>query len=109
MLLKKVAEKVVRRSSQYGMPSCVSDRTKQLRTERDVVKRKYLLSKSKQFRETWRKLKSSLNESYKADETARLNEQMEELKLADSKGDYTTTWKNNPWSSGKDWNPKVKV
>ena len=61
------------------MPSWVSDRTKQLRTERDVAKRKYLLSKSKQSREIWRKLNSSLNESYKADEMARLNKQMEEL------------------------------
>ena len=75
------------------MPSWVSDRTKQLRTERDVAKRKCLLSKSKQSRETWRKLNSSLNESHKAAETARLNKQMEELKLANSKGDYTTTWK----------------
>ena len=75
------------------MPSWVSDRTKQLRTERDVAKRKCLLSKSKQSRETWRKLNSSFNESHKADETVRLNKQklMEELKLADSKGYYTTT------------------
>ena len=91
------------------MPSWVSDRTKQLRTERDVAKRKYLLSKSKPSREIWRKLNSSLNESYKADEMARLNKQMEELKLADSKGDYSTTWKIIHDLSGKDWNPKVKV
>ena len=44
-------------------------------------------------RETGRKLNSSLNEFYKAEETARLNKQLEELKLADSKGDYTNTWK----------------
>ena len=91
------------------MPSWVSVRTKQLRTERDVAKRKYLLSKSKQSREIWRKLNSSLNESYKADEMARLNKQMEELQLADSKGDYSTTWKIIHDLSGKDRNPKVKV
>ena len=88
-----VAEKVVGRCSPCGMPSWVSDRTKQLRTERDVAKRKYLLSKSKPSREIWRKLNSSLNESYKADEMARLSKQMEELKLADSKGNYSTIWK----------------
>ena len=34
---------------------------------------------------------------------------MEELKLADSKGDYTTTWKTIHDLSGKDRSPKVKV
>ena len=69
-----------------------------------MAKRKYLLSKSKQSREIWRKLNSSLNESYKADEMARLNKQMEEHKLADSKGDYTTTRKIIHDLSGKDQN-----
>ena len=78
-------------------------------TERDVAKRKYLLSKSEQSREIWRKLNSSLNESYKADEMASLNKQMEELQLADSKGDYSTPWKIIHDLSGKDRNPKVKV
>ena len=64
---------------------------------------------SKQSREIWRKLDSRLNESYKADEMARLNKQMEELKLADSKGDYTTTWKMIHDLPEKDRNPKVKV
>ena len=40
---------------------------------------------------------------------ARLNKQMEELQLADSKGDYSTTWKIIRELSGKDRNPKVKV
>ena len=74
--VKEVAEKVVGSCSPCGMPSWVSDRTKQLRTEKDVAKRKYLLSKSKPSREIWRKLNSSLNESYKADEMSRLNKQM---------------------------------
>ena len=34
---------------------------------------------------------------------------MEELQLADSKGDYSTTWKIIHDLSGKDLNPKVKV
>ena len=107
--VEEVAEKEVGRCSPCGMPRWVSDRTKQLRTERDVAKRKYLLFKSKQSREIWRKLNSSLNESYKADAMARLNRQMEELQLADSKGDYSTTWKIIHDLSGKDRNPKVKV
>ena len=52
---------------------------------------------------------SYLNESHKADEMARLNKQMEELQLADSNGDYSTTWKIIHDLSGKDRNPKVKV
>ena len=34
-----------------------------------------------------------MNESYKSDEAAILNKQMEDLNFADSKGEYTTTWK----------------
>ena len=52
--VKEVAERVVGRCSPCGMPSWVSERTKQLRTDRDVAKRKYLLSKSKPSREIWR-------------------------------------------------------
>ena len=107
--VKEVAEKVVGRCSPCGMPSWVSDRTKQLTTERDVAKRKYLISKSKPSREIGRKLNSSLNESYKTDEMASLNKLIEELKLADSKGDYSTTWKIIHYLSEKDRNPKVKV
>ena len=40
---------------------------------------------------------------------AGFNKQMEELQLADSKGDYSTTWKIIRELSGKDRNPKVKV
>ena len=36
-------------------------------------------------------LNSELNESYKLDEAAMLNKKIEDLRLADSKGDYTTT------------------
>ena len=101
LLVNKVQEwskKVVGRCSPCGMPSWVSDRAKQLRTERDVAKRKYLLSKSKQSREIWRKLNSSLNESYKADEMARLNKQMEELQISWLKRWLLHYLENNPWS-----------
>lgn len=36
-------------------------------------------------------LNMELNESYKLDKAAILNKQIEDLRLADSKGDYTTT------------------
>ena len=68
-----------------------------------------MLSKSKQPRGIWRKLNSSLIESYEADEMARLNKQMKEIKLADSKGYYTTTCKIIHDLSGKDRNSKIKV
>ena len=38
-----------------------------------------------------------------------LNKQMEDLRLADSKGDYTTTWQIIPDLSGKDKKSSVKV
>ena len=38
-----------------------------------------------------------------------LNNQMEDLRLADSKGDYTTTWKIIHNLSGKDKKTSVKV
>ena len=50
-----------------------------------------------------------MNESYKADETAMLNKQMEALRLADLKGDYTTTWKIIHDLSGKNKKSSVKV
>ena len=63
----------------------------------------------KQSRELWRKLNSSLNASYKSDEATMLNKQMEDLRLADSKGDYTTTWKIIHDLSEKDKKSSVKV
>ena len=60
--VEEVAEKVVGRCSPCGMPSWVSDRTKQLRTERDVSKRKYLLSKSKQSKDRNPKVKVKMRD-----------------------------------------------
>ena len=109
--VEEVAGKVVGRCSPYGMSSWVPDRTKQLRTERDVPKRTYLFSKSKHSRETWRKLNSTLNESYKADETAKLNKQMEDGRAQISwlKRRLHPTWKIIHDLSGKDQNPKGNV
>ena len=38
-----------------------------------------------------------------------LNKQMEDIRLADSKGDYTTTWKIIHDLPSKDKKPSVKV
>ena len=90
------------------MPNWVTNKTIQLKSERDEAKRRFLVSKSRQSRERWRKLNSSLNASYKSDEATMLNKQLEDLRLADSKGDYTTTWKIIHDLSGKDKKSCVK-
>ena len=48
-----------------------------------------------------------LNDSYKVDKTAVLNKQMEDMRLAEERGHYTTTWKVNHSLSG--WNIKTNV
>ena len=57
----------------------------------------------------WWRLNSNLNESYKSDEAATLNKQIEDLSIADSKGEYTTTWNIVPMLSGKCKKICVKV
>ena len=91
------------------MPTWVTDKTIHLKSERDTAKRRYLVSKSRQSRDRWKKLNTSLNESYKADESSMLTKQMEDLHLADQKGDYSTTWKIIHDLSGKDRKSSVKV
>ena len=54
--VSEVAEKVVGKCKPCGMSSWVTDRTKQIKTERDEAKRRYLLSKSRQSRERCRML-----------------------------------------------------
>jgi len=70
--------------------------------ERDIAKKKYSQSKSQANKENWRTLNSQLNEAYASDESEYLQQQMEELKHADKKGNYTTTWKIINNISGKD-------
>lgn len=71
----------------------MSGKTIKLKLARDQTKKKFSVSKSPKSRELWRKLNCNLNDSYKADEAAALNRQMEDLKLADEIGNYTATWK----------------
>ena len=104
-----VAEKVVGKRKPCGMPSWVSDKTLMLREERDKAKKKYLLLRTRKSREAWRKLNTSLNESYRADELASIQQQMEDLQKADQKGDYNTTWKIINAISGQNNRPNPKV
>ncbi len=73
------------------MPRWVSDKTVKLREDRDAAKKRFLLIRTRHARETWRKLNTDLNESYRADELALLQNQMDELQEADNRGDYNTT------------------
>ena len=87
----------------------MTDKTIQRKLQRDEANRRYVISKSKQSRERWRRLNSILNESYKTDEIVMLNKQMEDLWLADSKGDDNTTWKIIHDLYGKDKKSSVKL
>ena len=107
--VSEAAEKVVGKHSSCGLPSWVTDKTTRLKLETDEAKKRYIVSKSKQSRACWRRLNSELNEAYKLDEAAMLNKQIEDLKLADTKGDYTTTWKIIHELSGKGKKTSVKV
>ena len=106
----EVADKVVGKCKPCGMPSWVSDKTLRLRKERDEAKKRYLLVRTRKSRDNWRKLNTSLNESYRCDELNSLQQQMEELQEADQKGHYNTTWKIINSISGQKSrsNPKVK-
>ena len=106
----EVAEKVVGKRKPCGMPSWVTDQTLRLREERDRAKKKYLLAKTRKSREIWRKLNTSLNESYRSDELASIQKQMQDLQEADQKGNHNTTWKiiNSISGQGNRPNPKVK-
>jgi len=100
---------VVGKRSPCGLPGWVSDKTIKLKTERDAAKKRYLVSKSRQSRERWRRLNSSLNDSYRLDESTMITKQMEDLSLADLIGDYSTTWKIIHDLSGKHERSNVKV
>ncbi|KAI8514995.1 hypothetical protein Bbelb_075860 [Branchiostoma belcheri] len=106
----ETAEKVVGKCKPTGAPSWVSERTLKLREERNQAKKRYLLAKTRQAREAWRKLNDSLNNSYRSDELDFLNQQLENLQEADKKGDYNTTWKivNSLAGKGRRPSPRVK-
>ena len=105
-----MAEKVIVKRKPCGLPSWVSNTTLKLRQERDEAKKRYLLIRTRHSKQTWRRLNTSLNESYRADELASLQKQMEDLQVADEKGEYNTTWKIIHDISGQNMrsNPKVK-
>ena len=114
--VEEVAEKVVGRYSTCGMPSWVSDKTKQLRTEREREREREMWPKeSICFPNLNNPEKFGGNSILASTSLIKLmkwqgsNKQMEELKLADSIGDYSTTWKIIHDLSGKDRKPKVKV
>ena len=107
--VREAAEKVVGKRQPCGLPSWVSEETIRLKTVRDEAKKQFMLSKSQEARHRWRGLNTSLNNSYKADEVDALNKQMEELRSADERGDYTATWKIIHTLSGKNTKQNVKV
>ena len=81
--------KIVGKRRPCGMPNWVTNKTIKLKSETDEAKQRFLVFKSWQSRERWQKL----NSSYTSDEATMLNKQMENLRLADSKGEHTTIWK----------------
>ena len=104
-----VADEVVGRRTPCGLPSWVTEETLRLKEERDKAKKRFLLDRTHHSRDIWRKLNTNLNESYKEDQQAKLNKQMEDLKVADEKGEYNTTWKIIHEISGQDRKPNPKV
>ena len=64
--VREVAEEVIGKQKPCGLPSWVSDATIRLKLERDEAKKRYSISKSRQSRERWRNLNTSLNNSYKS-------------------------------------------
>ena len=108
-LSQKWPKKVVGKRKPSRMPSWVSDRKLKLREERVKAKKRHLLVRTWHARQTWRRLNTSLNESYKYDEPAPIQQQMEDLQEADRKGDFNTTWKIINRISGQNRStPKVK-
>ena len=91
------------------MPSWVSERMLKLREETDKAKKRYLLVRTRHARQTWRRLNTRLNESYKYDKLASIQRQMEDLQKVDRKGDFNTIWKIiNKISVQNRSTPKVK-
>ena len=107
--VESAAEEVLGKRQHNGMPSWVTEETLTLKDKRDTAKKRFLTDKTRHTREAWRSLNTSLNESYKSDQLSRINRQMEELKVADQKGEYNTTWKIIHDLSGQASRPNPKV
>lgn len=59
-----------------------------IKTETDKSRKKYLQSKSKQSKESWKRLNITLNESYKADKAQALNDQLKSLRRAEKQENH---------------------
>ena len=71
----------------------MSDRTIKLKQEHDEAKQEYLLSHSSRTKARWRQIYASLNDAYQADKAEQLNKQLDRLRIADERGDYSSTCK----------------
>ena len=107
--VRDLAEEVLGKQGTHGLPSWVSEETTKIKIQRDEAKKRFQLTKSPQARLRWRNLNTRLNDSYEADKTAVLNKQLEDLRLADERGHYTTTWNIIHSLSGRNIKTNVKV
>ena len=107
--VRDVAEEVLGKQGTHGLPIWVSEETTKIKIQRDEAKKRFQLTKSPQARVRWRNLNTRLNDSYEADKTAVLNKQLEDLRLADERGHYTTTWNIIHSLSGRNIKTNVKV
>ena len=107
--VRDVAEEVLGKQGTHGLPSWVSEETTKIKIQRDEAKKRFQLIKSPQARVRWRNLNTRLNDSYEADKTAVLNKQLEDLRLADERGHYTTTWNIIHSLSGRNIKTNVRV
>lgn len=107
--VRDVAEEVLGKQGTRGLPSWVSEETTTIKIQRDEAKKRFQLTKSPQARVRWRNLNTRLNDSYEADKTVELNKQLEDLRLADERGHYSTTWNIIHSLSGKNIKTNVKV
>ena len=108
--LSMLSEKIVGKRKLCSLPSCVTDKTIQLKMERDEASQKRVpVLQVKAVERKMAEAQSNLNESYKSDEAVMLNKQMKDFKIVDSKGEYTTTWKIIHELPGKGKKTSVKV
>lgn len=107
--VRDVAEEVLGKQGTRGLPSWMSEETTTIKIQRDEAKKRFQLTKSPQARVRWRNLNTRLNDSYEADKTVELNKQLEDLRLADERGHYSTTWNIIHSLSGKNIKTNVKV
>ncbi|XP_068756758.1 uncharacterized protein [Montipora capricornis] len=106
---RDVAEDVLGKQETHGLPSWLSEETTRLKIQRDEAKKRFQPTKAPQARARWKNLTTRLNDSYKVDKTAVLNKQMKDMRLAEERGHYTTTWNIIHSLSGCNIKTNVKV